>query len=981
MRVVRKKKDKWLLIALLTVALAMLIGGAVLINHLLKPDTGGGDDIIPPEILEGEDIYNNIAIAYPRIEEDKIIAIQVMGEDDGNNYSLVRKETEKDGKTELGGFILSYTVNGETRTYDPQILANDPDTDYDDLYALEQNDQYGVIPKLTYLCTAIGTPYFKERIELSTDAAKKDEQLRTYGLTKSSAVSIGFIYVDKDGKEDTHVITIGDPMITGYGYYFMVDDREYVYSVENNDYFKYALASFTSFVKPVLTAAGLKIDGAFEPYLTTGFEQWKNTLYDDAKPESEDGDGVDTVKDGATVTVTGSLIMPSDKEDDGYRKDSYRGVSLDMTDVQYDELYRLTVAALLGKPLGALADNAHITVTLSDNGAAKKIDAGKLAAGITYVYTVSAIESVIDGDGEHTAAGYSASGAKYIKVTYTAKAGGVSLGDKPLHAVIRTDDEVLPESARTALLASSVGELSTPIVFSVDYTVENSIARNIVITEIITILDENNKALDKVVTGSSVMFRYKYEVNGVQLESEGTEVLEIKDGLTGQDKLIADALLGRYQSKELKVIIPDGNYELMHQFVSYDISELRYFTTKENIVSFEFQQASDRDPYYGESLYKNNTIGKYHLYALNSTACESVVKMLGGIESDSSQSLGISGIETLAVGLTPEVMKAHGLYAYTVYFELPRGITAIKGLGSGELSSADELDKLDDYTWYSTLGFTLYISEEYKEGGVLYRNVGSDLYDIVAKCPAESFEFLNHGFVDFYARRNIMLTDISSIYNIKFDFLMEDIYGSYDNEFLHEILYNYNGEYYLKSELTDEQFAASRKYDAIDIFVTPSEGSVSTEFSKFLAEKGYTSSSLYEFYDKKLDGIEKVGTANFKELTELIFYTYYEGYMTEEEQAAAFAEGKHVMTMTVTLGEEIDGSYQTHSAFDYVYEFYRVSDRRIAVKLYRQNRVDGSIAEQVSDFYISTFSFKKIVNAYMGILNKQMISNDTPYTE
>ena len=55
------------------------------------------------------------------------------------------------------------------------------------------------------------------------------------------------------------------------------------------------------------------------------------------------------------------------------------------------------------------------------------------------------------------------------------------------------------------------------------------------------------------------------------------------------------------------------------------------------------------------------------------------------------------------MGLTPEVKKHYGLYAYTVYFELPRQIYVSDGTYS---------DTLDDYDSAYTIGFTLYISEE-----------------------------------------------------------------------------------------------------------------------------------------------------------------------------------------------------------------------------------------------------------------------------
>ena len=993
MRVIKRKNKKAVLIAILAFSLAVLIAGAAVLNTLLQVDDGSADTPALPEILEGEAIYNGMAIAYPYIAEKNIIGLVVKGIE--NDYSLMREPIEKDGKTTYGSFILSYKdSSGETQTYAPGILSEDSETDYSDLYAIEQGDGYGTIPKLTYLCTAVGALYFNERIELSANAEERTEQLKRYGLTSSSSVTIGFSFLNGKGEEEDHIVTIGSSIVTGFGYYYLVDDRPYVYSVENNNYFNYALADFTTFVNPALTAAGLAIDGAFEPYLTTAFEQWKNTVYDDNDPFKRDEKGnyilddngdkiydgiVDYVKDGSIVAVNASLITPNGTEGDGYSKGKTKGVTFDLSDIGNDELLKYTLSVLKNKPLGVL--DKHFYVTMMDYASAKLLDAEKLDVGTTYQYFITEIESVIDSNGEHTEAGYAVGDAKYVKIGYLVKVDNGELSAVTQHSIINLNDEILPDEVKSAIAAARVGTLDSQIGFSIKYTKDNSIKRNILITEIITILDSNNKTIDKVADGSQVMYRYQYEINGVAIENYGTAVITVGSNLEGQDKEIAGALMGKGQSKNLSIRISDGNYTVMNSFTSYEISEISYFVTKQPIVSFRFQQASQRNPYYGESLYENTMTGEYSMYALNASACEAVVKVLGGIGANASQSIGISGLKTVAVGITPDIMKEYGLYAYSVYFELPRGITTVKYLE--DLESEEYLDELDDYTYYSTLGFNLYMSEPFKDksDNKYYRYVASDMYDLVAVCPAEDFEFLEYGFVEFYARRNMMLTDIANIHTIKFDFFMEDVYGSYVNQFDHNQLYAYNGKLYSKealiSQFGESALSLSSKFEAININVIPGENCMETEFSKFLSEKGYTQASLYEFFDKELLELDSLGTSNFKELTELIFYTYYEGYFESEVE---LDPDNKLMAMTVTLGEmDKEGDYNTYSAYDYVYEFYRTSDRRVAVKLYRQNRDNGEVIDVVTDFYISTFAFKKIVTAYTSILDKELINSETAY--
>ena len=99
------------------------------------------------------------------------------------------------------------------------------------------------------------------------------------------------------------------------------------------------------------------------------------------------------------------------------------------------------------------------------------------------------------------------------------------------------------------------------------------------------------------------------------------------------------------------------------------------------------------------------------------------------------------------------------------------------------------------------------------------------------------------------------------------------------------------------------------------------------------------------------------------------------------------------MKMTVTLGEAYGedetshadkfkaGIYKATSSYDYAYEFYRASDRRIMVRIFREDRTTGTALESVSDFYISTYAFKKIVNCYMQILSAETVDNEMSYPE
>ena len=66
----------------------------------------------------------------------------------------------------------------------------------------------------------------------------------------------------------------------------------------------------------------------------------------------------------------------------------------------------------------------------------------------------------------------------------------------------------------------------------------------------------------------------------------------------------------------------------------------------------------------------------------------------------------------------------------------------------------------------------------------------------------------------------------------------------------------------------------------------------------------------------------------------------------------------------------------------YTYDFYRIDDRRIMVSLYRSDEGGNKIESlgEVSDYYITTFAFKKLVNQYIGILNGEDVDESLSYT-
>ena len=122
------------------------------------------------------------------------------------------------------------------------------------------------------------------------------------------------------------------------------------------------------------------------------------------------------------------------------------------------------------------------------------------------------------------------------------------------------------------------------------------------------------------------------------------------------------------------------------------------------------------------------------------------------------------------------------------------------------------------------------------------------------------------------------------------------------------------------------------------------------------------------------NSIETVGVSNFMLAFQLMQMTTYQGVLSEEEQEAAKDAPKLMSIKLKLMGEN-------SSPYTYVYDFYRASDRKIMVSTYRVNKSGEVIGSVVSDFYLSTFSFKKLVNGYLSVLNAEEVDGEKPYVD
>ena len=961
--------------------LVLLIAGYAVISTLISAGVIGGTGentgssvTAPTDIRDGEGTLNNRHTAYPYVKTNQIISVAVKSHAD--NFMMKRPNAEKEDGTLDEDKYESYFIfyyedeNGDLKAYYPDILSEEPDTQYTDFYAIENSDGLNAT-KLEYLCAAIGALYFEERIEPEDGGKLSIEQYNRYGLTADKRETIYIDYLDSEGKKQTHTVFVGDKLITGRGYYYMIEGREYIYSAPSGDNLSYLLGEFESFLGSRIVAEGLPQDSLYEPYLTTEYTQWTNKYY-----SMNNGGLGKSVAEGSEVVIFANLYEPmyssngNTNDDGGYKKSGYKVDLVDLSFVANRPEFARMKALLLANTVGSYEDN-EIVATVVTNINQAQLDK-------TYKYAITGIESVLTDTEEFIEAGHPVGDASLVKVSYYASVDGKEISDEICHAVLDLNDPLIPDDVKTSLREAKVGD-SLSLSYEIVYTEENSTLRNMqtVITEINLIMGagENGQIIypDKVAEDSLVTYTYKIMVDGYELKGETRTSIDLSAVTEGGALLIKNALLGKEVSTglELKTVEDKLYCQSFADFVTYNIKEIRGFVQKEKIVSFEFVNASQRDPFYGESIYKHkNESDANSLYALDSVACQNVTFLLGGVGSgqNSQRSEGLVGTETVAVGLTPAIMDTYGLYdGYTIYFELPRGISVVGGAADNEL---------DDYRHLSTLGFTLYISHKQSDGT---RFVASTMYDIVVKIDGDKFDYLERSFEEYWARRNLVLVDYKLIENVDIEIGMNDIFGKYSFTVDHKTVFIKNDE--ILPERPED--GTGTEYEWLDINVKPTSGEISDSlFADILKNEGRESINLANVYNRALGGeyyigYDTAGAANYKEFLRLIYGVYYTGTMTEAEQEEAVANSPKILSIAFKILDPRSDSYDYYS-----YDFYRASDRRVMVHLYRCDS-DGTpifgTEHEASGFYISTFAAKKIINSVVSMLNGENIDVNATY--
>ncbi|MBQ2793780.1 MAG: hypothetical protein IJF05_03680 [Clostridia bacterium] len=998
MKKVEKRRLNKNMLQLTVLGTALLVLIAVLITvRLLPPRSTPAEEVELPEIDEalGESLYLNVPLVYENIASSNMEYILVHNRDEKGNLRMYGVASLEDGS-----FVLEYSKDGTVDTltpYLPSIIGEEGDFDLSSLYAKATGTSYTQVYLLTYLCSALGTPTFNEKILLPEDtpenADARNELLLRYGLDSAHSSAVYFEYTDPSDKQlKSHTILLGSRSLAGGGFYFMVDKRDVIYFTSSNA-FEYAMRGFEDFVSGRLVAEGLEYDYNFEPSLTTDFKQWVNTEH------KKEGEVV--LKDSAVI-ATGSVAMPlmsgSDyaPNADGYAV-SAGSFNFDPKKLSSHIDYSRFFAMLVGKTVGKYDTPLYVTILDEYGSSSGGLVSFGDAESVTYKYEITAIEAVITATDEirdsSLLSGENGEGVQYnlVKVTYDYYVGGEKKNEYPAHAVIDLSSAAVSDSVEEKIRAAGIGVLDAPIELEIDYTRDNAVAstESLYIDAVMAIFSKEGDVLQKVESDSYITVAYYEIINGKK-----TETRTVSIDLAGNDESerwasLKEKLVGKGIGGDLDIKLYTNTYyyEIMRGFTEYRLDEITEFITSRLVVAFRYINKTEQDPFYGESVYENTMdehkgYEKYTIYGIDASVCQSISNLLGGTgdRSDTSSSAGYVG-ETVAIGLTPENMEKYGLYAYTIYFELPRGIYDPADFDADvENNTEDGLSELSTYAWISTLGFTLYISEE--EDG--YRYVGSDMYDLVARVPAEDFSFLDYDFEELWARNNFLFLDINNVKQIEFDFSMEDYHGTYNFDVE-------KTQYYVGVAEDGKMIASLTEFDGsvpkirLSVNIKSSGNTNDTAYERIKQQLGRDALSVSDIYnvlynngeEYMYSGLDTHGVVNYKGLFERMYRTSYQDFVLSDEEIASALSRERLMRIKVKVFEA-DG---TSRAGYYAYDFYYLDGNRVMISAFRMDDKGNTVSERVSSFTFSNYAFENIVLSVYGVLNGEYLDDYDGYID
>ena len=920
----------------------------------------------PIELLEGEGYYQNgntvfldQGVIYPTVSFSGMFTV-VVHNTAGEEYVFWHNVSSAGDFFYLGEYAgESYDNGGNASFYAPEITDKFRGFDFTTLY-----DGQSKIPAML---TAVGNVLFNERVYImpeGTEYSEYQEVLRRYGLAEDdNAPWIEMTPFAKDDNgnliyyiaDDTGNVTLyfynpkdkkfyaGDGVeLTQNGYTY---DADYRYTGDVN-----LLSPFPEATEAKRLYVGRALPSGDGYYVRLA---GRDVVYvvGSVKSELANIDLANLVEKDLSYYIEPNLmVLPNTVYDPFYSphlgmytgKEIPLGEGLTVGDTVYlkkadgtwfshtltnnpDDLLSLSLLSRSVGQTGVGLPTLSLAVMLGDGG--------------DVTYTVTSIDAVLNAPYTAWTDGIVGEGA-LLKVTFET-ADGISRD-----GVISLLGEGLSSGQKALFVGQSTGACQ------ISFTVEYTPALHFVFEEakqgylpITGLMQE----------GTTVYFSY-YETDAAKAVSASVVLdLESTDGFVAA---LSRVLVG----KSPKDITQTLTFAKDHCFAGEEVGDVAYGLEYSEDLSFAFYYygTGKRDPYLADSIYQITGPEALTPYTIDSTTGQQVMEIFSSFK----------GANTVAVGLTPDVMQAYGLYARRLEYSLTYNTKPLED-AAGNITSITQDFRMD---------YCFYVSEAV-DG---YRYVGSEEYDIVVKIDANTLSFLDWDFLTRFARSNLLLMYTSDIKQIEFITNFSDSRAHHTFWLSLDPSYKYesSGETSLVERLYVMYLSGEAQTEAPYIADTlvaakPGVGVEKLSDSDYRVTRLIGGTNLDEiFYNNGYTGRDRVdfmGVHYFRRMMTAVYSTRYIGKVSDDLSAAEISaltanENAKVMEIKVKL---LDGR-------TYTYGFYAYSGQRMLVSLTGYSAGGEKIAESQL-FYVNASEVKKIATFAHRLSQGEPVHEDEIY--
>lgn len=992
-------------------ATALLLVLTVLYLAVLRPLLEGYEKpkAPPAQLLEGESyykvgdtVYDQMVVMYDQLAFSDLFQV-VVHNNDGEEYLFYHYQSEGRNYFYMGQYRDgAYDEGGIPSFYMPDIASNFSGFDYTSLYD-------GQI-KIPAMLSAVGAVIIEDRVyrwDGSTDPAEVQTQLHRYGLADRDeapwfevtpyltdragnyiyALSAqnnhttgedDLIYYDPVGNEFYHLagvrydtatatysydpayrytgersalspagdtdasrrVYVGSATSDDSGYYVMLEGRGVVYTtatVTTNmasvDLANLVDRSLSYYVEPRLLTASYSL---YDPFYTPYFSLSGGVFKDGAGESVGEGDRV-YFSYAATPT----------------RRDH--------------TLYRMEANDLLSELLLGTAVGQEGFDLLSATPRLRAV-----MDGDTVTYTVDTIVAVYDRATRTYHSAHTPVGAEsLVLVRYhdgETRTVSSALGsyEEPVwrYGMVDMADPDLPAALRSALLGQTphtipneADYIKTPVVYTANDDMTRAEYR---ILSVDAISRDGAPAPAGAVAGEgdAVTFSYVLYLDGTAVSSVSASMVIDTDATDPVTRALSLALSGKGAGKGTSTA-PYATAALyytedaaMWEYEAYLSCAVEYTVSERTDLSFGyFYYAGDghKDIYQSDSIYLITAPEDLRMYAIDSSVAQTVLHTF----------TDLSGEETVAVGITPDVMERYGLYAHTLVYALPYNTKA----------NEDEKGNVLSMTTDDVIEYRLYISEADRSGA---RYVASEQFDTVTRITDGSFDFVDWDFLTDWARGSLLLTDISNLKEMSFSANFSDLKDTWSFALTQDDGYEYlqsdgtvgvtsklyvayvNGLISTKTHLDSSKTTQVGPGVYVETFsdtqrvttVVDKDGNPALDLDAIYTAAGHT----------ELNRFDKMGVYHFRRMVASLYSMRYMGLvsddLTEAETEALMTDDRAcVFTVSVTL---TDGRV-------YTYRFYAYSARRCMVSVSGQTK-DGVSLGETHRYYVNRTEVLKLAD-------------------